>query len=52
MEVIDAREIAIYKPTNVDGDIPLIYVPHYEIEENTIDFISYIRNGWAAGCTI
>ncbi len=48
---IDTRQIIIYKPANVEGDIPLIYVPHYAIEENTADFVSYIKNGWAAAST-
>lgn len=43
----ESRQIIIYKPTGVSGDLPLIYIPHYAAEENSADFISYIRHGWA-----
>lgn len=42
-----SRQIMLYRPTGVDGDLPLIYIPHYAAEENTADFVSYIRHGWA-----
>ncbi|MXQ49384.1 hypothetical protein GRB29_08375 [Streptococcus pneumoniae] len=44
---IDIRPIILYKPTGVDGDIPLIYIPHYAADTKTADFVSYIKNGWA-----
>ncbi len=34
---IDTRQIVIYKPVDAKGDIPLIYVPHYAIEEDSAD---------------
>lgn len=44
---IETRPIMMYWPANASGDLPLIYIPHYAAEENTADFASYIRNGWA-----
>lgn len=44
---VETRQIALYKPVNAPGDIALIYVPHYAVEEQAEDFKSYIRNGWA-----
>ncbi|WP_343556232.1 hypothetical protein [Sphingobacterium sp.] len=44
---IDSRQIILYRPLNKKGNIPLIYVPHYSVEEESEDFKTYIRNGWA-----
>lgn len=43
----NSRRIVLYKPTKANGDIPIIYIPHYSAEENTADFVAYIRHGWA-----
>lgn len=43
---IETRQIVIYKPVDVQSDIPVVFVPHYAVEENTADFVSYIKNGW------
>lgn len=45
---VDTRQIVLYKPTNTQGNIPVIFVPHYAVDENTADFVAYIKNGWAA----
>ncbi|MEF3084528.1 hypothetical protein [Bacillus altitudinis] len=45
---IGTRQIVLYKPANAQGDIPVIFVPHYAVDENTADFVAYIKNGWAA----
>lgn len=45
---IETRQIILYKPAEAEGDIPLIYIPHYAVVENSTDFQSYIKNGWAA----
>lgn len=44
---VETRQIILYRPANEQGDIPLIYVPHYAVEESSADFQSYIKNGWA-----
>ncbi|UOQ83579.1 hypothetical protein [Gracilibacillus salinarum] len=45
---IGTRQIVLYKPANAQGDVPVIFVPHYAVDENTADFVAYIKNGWAA----
>jgi hypothetical protein len=42
-----SRQIILYKPAGTEGNLPIIYIPHYAAEENTADFVSYIRHGWA-----
>lgn len=44
---ISTRQIVLYKPSNTQGEIPVIFVPHYAVDENTADFVAYIKNGWA-----
>jgi len=44
---VDTRNMILYRPTFGEGDIPVIYIPHYAAEENSSDFVSYIRHGWA-----
>lgn len=44
---IDTRTILICWPTSREGNIPLVYIPHYTVEENTADYVSYIKHGWA-----
>lgn len=44
---LDTRPIILYKPQNVEGVIPLIYVPHYAVEKTSGEFKSYLKNGWA-----
>lgn len=44
---ISTRQIVLYKPSNTQGEIPVIFVPHYAVDEKTADFVSYINNGWA-----
>lgn len=44
---IDTRQIVLFKPSNTQREMPIIFVPHYAVDENTADFVSYIKNGWA-----
>lgn len=44
---VDTRPIKVYRPKNVTVDIPLIYVPHYEIAEGALEWQTYLSNGWA-----
>lgn len=41
------RSIKFYRPKNAEGAIPLIYVPHYAIDEGSLDWQTYLLNGWA-----
>jgi len=44
---IDTRKVILFKPANAKGDIPLVFVPHYSIDENGSDYKTYIKKGWA-----
>ena len=49
---IDERHIIVIKPAGVVGNLPLIYIPHYEIDENTVDFHQYMNHGWAVASPV
>ena len=49
---IDERQIIVIKPAGVVGNLPLIYIPHYEIDENTVDFHQYMNHGWAVASPV
>ena len=49
---VDERQIIVLKPAEVAGDLPLIYIPHYEIDENTADFHQYMNHGWAVASPV
>lgn len=49
---IETRQILYYRPADVDGDIPLIFIPHYAAEENSADFQSYMSHGWAVASPV
>ena len=44
---IDTRTILVCWPANKANDVPLIYIPHYSVEEYTADYVSFIKHGWA-----
>ena len=49
---VETRQILVYRPANAEGDIPLVYVPHYAVEENSADFQQYMSHGWAAASPV
>ena len=49
---IETRQILYYRPADADGDIPLIFIPHYAAEENSADFQSYVSHGWAVASPV
>ena len=49
---VEEREIIILKPEGQEGDLPLIYIPHYAIEENTAEFQQYMTHGWAVASPV
>lgn len=49
---IDERQIIVLKPAGAAGNLPLIYIPHYEIDENTADFHQYMNHGWAVASPV
>lgn len=44
---IDARPVAFYRPKGAEGDLPLVFVPHYPLDEKSGDFQMCLNNGWA-----
>ena len=50
--VVDTRQIIICKPEGAEGDIPLIYIPHYALDENTAEFQQYMNHGWAVASPV
>ncbi len=49
---VEEREIMLLKPEGQEGDLPLIYIPHYAIEENTAEFQQYMSHGWAVASPV
>lgn len=45
--IIETRAIVLYKPIDAVEALPLVFVPHYAVEENSSDFQSYLAQGWA-----
>ena len=45
---VESRPIVLYRPANASGDLPLVYVPHYPIDESAPVFKEYMARGWAA----
>lgn len=43
---VETRPLIVYKLNQTKGDLPVIYVPHYEAEEKSSDIQSYLKNGW------
>lgn len=50
--IVEKRQIIVLKPAGVAGDLPLVYIPHYEIDENTADFHQYMNHGWAVASPV
>lgn len=44
---VDSRPIRLFVPENVSRPMPLIYVPHYEMDENAAELRRYLEQGWA-----
>jgi len=48
----DKRNISIARPKEAVGNIPLIYIPHYAMDENTAEFQQYMSHGWAVASPV
>lgn len=49
---LETRQLVLYRPADAAGELPLVYVPHYAVEENSADFQSYMARGWAAASPV
>ncbi len=46
-DVVETRPILLCRPEGATGDLPLVYIPHYALEEGSTDFQQYMAHGWA-----
>lgn len=47
----DIRPVRIYIPDGIALPMPLVYVPHYEMQEDSLELREYLSKGWAvASC--
>ena len=44
---VGVRKIRLYIPENASEPMPLIYVPHYEMQEDALELRDYLAQGWA-----
>ncbi|MBM7642682.1 alpha/beta hydrolase family protein [Streptococcus loxodontisalivarius] len=44
---VEQRPIKYYRPKDATGNIPLVYVPHYALDEGSVEWQTYLSNGWA-----
>lgn len=47
---VDTRMVSIVMPQGVKQPMPLIYVPHYEMGEDSLELRDYLAQGWAMAC--
>lgn len=43
----DVRPVRVVMPQGVPLPMPLIYVPHYEMQEDSLELRDYLAKGWA-----
>lgn len=46
----DVRPVRVAVPQDVPLPMPLIYVPHYEMQEDSLELRDYLKKGWAVAC--
>lgn len=47
---VDIRAVKAVMPKDAAQPTPLIYVPHYEMGEDSLELRDYLAEGWAAAC--
>lgn len=45
--IVEARPIRLYLPEQAQQPMPLVYVPHYEMAEDSAELRRYLAKGWA-----
>ena len=50
--VVETRQVLLCRPSDAEGELPLVYIPHYAAEEGTADFQSYMAHGWAVASPV
>lgn len=47
---VDTRAVRVVIPQGKAQPMPLIYVPHYEMGEDSLELRDYLSKGWAVAC--
>ena len=47
---VDTRMASVVMPQGVKKTMPLIFVPHYEMGEDSLELRDYLAQGWAIAC--
>ena len=47
---VDTRYVQVVMPEGASQPMPLIYVPHYEMGEDSQELRDYLEKGWAVAC--
>lgn len=50
--VVEVRSVVLYRPADAEGNLPLIFIPHYAAEETSAEFHAYLSHGWAVASPI
>lgn len=45
--IVETRPIRLYLPEQAQQPMPLVYVPHYEMAEDSAELRRYLAKGWA-----
>lgn len=46
-DTVDIRPLHMFIPEGTKMPMPVVYIPHYAIEENSLELRSYLAEGWA-----
>lgn len=44
---VERRPVKLFLPEGVQHPLPLVFVPNYEISEDSTELRAYLKNGWA-----
>lgn len=46
-DTVDVRQVHMFIPEASERPMPVVYIPHYAMEENSLELRSYLSEGWA-----
>lgn len=47
---VETRPVRVVMPKDILKPMPLVYVPHYEMGEDSVELRDYLAQGWAVAC--
>ena len=47
---VDTRAVRVVLPEDAVKPLPLVYIPHYEMGEDSLELRDYLAEGWAVAC--